>query len=259
MSQPSPQAQSDDVGNTPDPPLRVSTRTKVKPLVLSADAFGAWTNKNLSVIENYVLANIVSDRFTPSNYKEAISSSDKDAWIASMTKEISDLQAMDTAVIVDRPTSANVLPSKWVFKIKEDEAGNIASFKSRWTPMGCNQVEGIDYGETFAPVSKHTSFRILMSVAAVEDLDIHQLDVANAFANADLSEDVYVAAPPGFELPNGKVYKLRKALYGLKQSPLAWNMLINEYIVKLGFHQSSVFITRRMTLESCMWDCMWMT
>ena len=131
MSQPSPQGQSDDIGHTPNPPLRVSTRTKVKSLVLSADGFGAWTNKNLSVIKNYVLVNIISDRFTPSNYKEAISCSDKDDWIVSMTKEISDLHAMDTAVIKDRPTSANVLPSKWVFKIKEDEAGNIASFKSR--------------------------------------------------------------------------------------------------------------------------------
>jgi hypothetical protein len=127
---------------------------------------------------------------------------------------------------------------KWVYKLKEQD-GEPVVYKSRLVPLGCNQIEGKDYIDTYAPVSKYTSFRVLMSIAAVENLEVHQMDVHNAFPNAVLKEDIYVSAPPGYTLPQGKVYKLKKALYGLKQSPLEWHKLINEFILSQGFTKSA--------------------
>ena len=88
---------------------------------------------------------------------------------------------------------------------------------------GCQQREGIDYNEVYAPVSKQTTLRVLLSEVAVNDLELHQLDIKTAFLNGDLDEEIFMVQPPGYEEGGPSVTcKLQKSLYGLKQAPRAW-------------------------------------
>ena len=105
-----------------------------------------------------------------------------------------------------------------MFKNKLDESGNVIRNKARLVAKGYNQIEGIDFDETFAPVARLEAIRILLSFACYEGFKLKQMDVKSAFLNGDLKEEVFVEQPPGFEnheFPN-HVYKLEKALYGLK-------------------------------------------
>ena len=89
---------------------------------------------------------------------------------------------------------------------------------------GCSQQEGVDYEETFAPVMKFATFRMLLSRAAMEDMEIHQVDVKTAFLHGDLDQEIFMHQPDGFK-EKGKehlVCRLQKALYGLKQAPRSW-------------------------------------
>jgi hypothetical protein len=101
--------------------------------------------------------------------------------------------------------------------------GSVERYKVRLVAKGFTQAYGIDYEETFAPVAKMNSIRVLLSMAANLNWHLHQFDVKNAFLYEDLKEEVYMEIPPGLESSSsaGKVFKL-KALYGLKQSPRAW-------------------------------------
>jgi hypothetical protein len=115
---------------------------------------------------------------------------------------------------------------------------------------GYTQVEGLDFGEIYAPVARLESIRILLAYATHHDFKLHQMDVKSVFLNGPLQEEVYVEQPLGFEDPNfpDHVYKLHKALYGLKQAPRAWYECLKEFILKNGFEidkaNSTLFIQR---------------
>jgi len=112
----------------------------------------------------------------------------------------------------------NVIGTKWIFKNKQDAHGIIICNKARLVAQGYSQVEGIDYGETFAPVAHLESIRMLLAYASHHDFILYQMDVKSAFLNGPLKELVYVKQPPEFEDPKfpNHVYILDKALYGLK-------------------------------------------
>ena len=172
----------------------------------------------------------ILDEITPSTYKEAMSSKDKVKWRAAAENEYIGCIAQNTWVLIKRsdlPSGANVIPVKWVFKIKTDENGNVAKYKARITPKGYKQQYGVDYFEVFANTGKYKTLRLLLSIAARRDLELRQLDVPQAFTQASLDEDVYMEMPEGFEVP-GMVCHLKKSLYGLKQSPRNWYLLAVE-------------------------------
>jgi hypothetical protein len=124
---------------------------------------------------------------------------------------------------VEKP-KVNVIRTKWVLKNKQDANGIVVRNKARLVAQGYSQVEGIDYGETYAPVARLESIRILLAYASQHNFKLHQKDVKSAFLNGPLHELVYVKQPPGFEDHHflTHVYKLDKALYGLKRAPRAW-------------------------------------
>ena len=139
--------------------------------------------------------------------------------------------------LVERPEDHNVIGTKWVFKNKQDTHGKVIRNKARLVAQGYSQVEGLDYGETFAPIARLESVRILLAFATSHHFILHQMDVKSAFLNGPLNELVYVKQPPGFEDPKypNHVYLLHKALYGLKQAPSAWYDHLKEFLVDHGF------------------------
>ncbi|KAK1684750.1 hypothetical protein QYE76_045598, partial [Lolium multiflorum] len=127
--------------------------------------------------------------------------------------------------------------TKWIFKNKQDKFGNVVRNKARLVAQGFSQVEGIDFAETYAPVARLESIRILLAYASHHNFKLQQMDVKSEFLNGPLHEEVYVKQPPGFEdlnFPN-HVYKLDKALYGLKQAPRAWYEHLKELLIDRGF------------------------
>jgi hypothetical protein len=125
--------------------------------------------------------------------------------------------------LVPRPNQ-NVVGTKWVFRNKQDEHGVVIRNKARLVAKGYSQVEGLDFDETYAPVARLESIRLLLAYATYHGFKFYQMDVKSAFLNGPIKEEVYVEQPPGFEdseYPN-HVYKLSKALYRLKQAPRVW-------------------------------------
>nr|GEX84102.1 retrovirus-related Pol polyprotein from transposon TNT 1-94 [Tanacetum cinerariifolium] len=125
-----------------------------------------------------------------------------------------------------------------VYRNKLDENGIVTRNKARLVAQGYNQQEGIDYNETYAPVARLESIRILLAYACALDFKLYQIDVKSAFFNGFINEEVYVAQPPGFidvAKPN-YVYRLKKALYGLKQAPKAWDPFIDQELTLLAYN-----------------------
>jgi hypothetical protein len=123
--------------------------------------------------------------------------------------------------------------------------------KARLLAKGYSQVEGLNFDETFAPVARLESIRILLAYSTHHDFKLYQMDVNSAFLNGSIKEEVYVEQPPGFkseEYPN-YVYKLRKVLYGLKQAPRAWYECLRDFLINNGFRidtADSTLLTRKM-------------
>ncbi|KAK1596224.1 hypothetical protein QYE76_017278, partial [Lolium multiflorum] len=171
----------------------------------------------------------------PKKVFEALEDSD---WLEAMHEELNNFKRNKVWTLVEKPKECrNVIGTKWIFKNKQDEFGNVVRNKARLVAQGFSQVEGIDFGETYAPVARLESIRILLAYASHHNFKLQQMDVKSAFLNGPLHEEVYVKQPPGFEdlnFPN-HVYKLDKALYGLKQAPRAWYEHLKELLVDRGF------------------------
>ncbi|KAJ9529095.1 hypothetical protein QJQ45_007775 [Haematococcus lacustris] len=172
---------------------------------------------------------------------EALAGPMADLWIEAMNAELASLHSNQTWCLEERPANARVLPTKWVLKVKRDAAGNIEKLKARLVAKGFYQQSGVDVGDVYAPVSKHTTLRTLLAKAAAEDMEIHQLDFETAFLNGKLEpgEVIYVQQPEGFEEGStNTVCRLQKALYGLRQAPRAWHARLCEELLSMGFKAS---------------------
>ena len=178
------------------------------------------------------------EQSTPQTYSEAVSCQKRDEWRAAMKAEIDGCEKQQTWELVrrsDLPAGANVIPCKWVYKIKTDETGAIAKYKARITPKGFKQKHGVDYFEVFANTGKYKTLRVVLGLAASRNMELRQLDVPQAFTQAELEEEVYMEMPEGFGT-DGMVCRLLKSLYGLKQSPRNWYILISTFLVEtLGY------------------------
>uniref|UniRef100_A0A2N9F0Q4 Reverse transcriptase Ty1/copia-type domain-containing protein n=1 Tax=Fagus sylvatica TaxID=28930 RepID=A0A2N9F0Q4_FAGSY len=161
-------------------------------------------------------------------------------WRRAMNLEFDALLKNHTWTLVPSSSAQNLIGCKWVFRIKHHADGSIERFKARLVAKGFHQQPGIDYGETYSPVIKPTTVRAVLSIAISTGWSIRQIDIQNAFLHGQLSEDVFMAQPPGYQHPSypSHVCKLNKAIYGLKQAPRAWFSRLSSRLLQLGFHGS---------------------
>jgi hypothetical protein len=173
----------------------------------------------------------------PQSYEEA---SQSEQWKTTMNLELDALAKNCTWKIVELPPHIKPIGCRWVYKVKHRSDGSVERDKARLVAKGYNQVEGIDYFETFSPVAKLSTVRTLLAIAATKNWHLHQLDVNNAFLHGDLQEDVYMKIPEGVvcDKPN-LVCKLQKSLYGLKQASRKWYEILTNLLVKEGYTQST--------------------
>jgi histone deacetylase 1/2 len=157
-----------------------------------------------------------------------------------MKEEYSALLENQTWRLVPPSSSKNLIDCKWVYRVKTRADGTIDRYKARLVAKGFKQRYGIDYEDTFSPVVKIATIRIVLSIAVSRGWHLRQLDVKNAFLHGVLEEEVYMRQPPGFEDSTTPHYvcKLDKALYGLKQAPRAWYAKLSSKLCALGFTPS---------------------
>jgi transposase InsO family protein len=161
-------------------------------------------------------------------------------WKKAMEEEMSMIQKNQTWELVDKPGDRKIIGVKWVFRTKLNADCSINKYKARLVVKGYAQIFGVDYSDTFAPVSRLDTIRLILAVAAQKGWKVFQLDVKSAFLNGVLEEEIYVEQPEGFVVQGeeDKVYLLKKALYGLKQAPRAWYSKINDHLLSIGFVKS---------------------
>lgn len=174
----------------------------------------------------------------PTSYKAALK--DKD-WFNTMDLENAALKTKTTWFLVPPDPSQKLITNKWVFRVKTKADGTLDKLKARLVARGFEQLAGIDYLETFSPVVKFSTIRLVFALAATRGWLIQQIDINNAFLNGDLEETIYMTQPKGFEDPLYPHYvcKLNKSIYGLKQAPRAWYDKLKNCLLNLGFQRST--------------------
>jgi hypothetical protein len=164
----------------------------------------------------------------PYRVEDALRDSD---WVVAMQEELNNFTRNEVWHLVPHPNQ-NVVGTKWVFRNMQDEHGVVTRNKARLVAKGYSQVKGLDFDETYAPVARLESIRILLAYATYHGFKLYQMDVKSAFLNGPIKEEVYVEQPLCYEdseYPN-HVYKLSKALYGLKQAPRAWYECLRDFL-----------------------------
>ncbi|KAM1346354.1 hypothetical protein ACFX13_036411 [Malus domestica] len=159
-----------------------------------------------------------------------------------MNEELKSLKNNATWKITDLPAGKKPVRCKLVYTVKYKADGTVDRFKARLVAKGYTQKYGIDYTDTFAPVAKINTVRVLLSLAANLNWPLQQFDVKNAFLHGDLTEEIYMDLPPGCNAPDKykrKVCRLKKSLYGLKQSPRAWFGRFTKSMRAFGYRQSN--------------------
>src|SRR3954468_23942021 len=178
----------------------------------------------------------------PTSIDQALEDPD---WIIAMQEELNQFTRNDVWDLVPRPKGFYIIGTKWVFRNKHSEKGEVVRNKAKLVAQGYSQQEGIDYTETFAPVARLESIRLLISFAIQNNITLYQMDVKSAFSNDYIDEEVYVHQPPGFEDSKSPehVFKLKKLLYGLKQAPRAWYERLSSFLLDNGFTRGQVDTT----------------
>ncbi|GJS45557.1 putative ribonuclease H-like domain-containing protein [Tanacetum coccineum] len=165
-----------------------------------------------------------------------------ESWVEAMQEELLQFKLQDVWVLCDLPDGKRVIGTKWVFRNKRDERGTIIKNKARLVAQGYRQEEGVDYDEVFAPVARIEAIRLFLAFASFMGFTVYQMDVKSAFLYGNITEEVYVKQPPGFEDPThpNKVYRVVKALYGLHQAPRAWYERLSTFLLKHGYRRGAI-------------------
>ncbi|GFU59006.1 retrovirus-related Pol polyprotein from transposon TNT 1-94 [Trichonephila clavipes] len=175
----------------------------------------------------------------PNSYFEAENSANWKNWKLAMENELDSLDKHKVWEIVQKPAKSKLIKTKWVYSLKQDDAGKNIKYKARLVAAGFNQIKNIDYSESYSPVVNIESFRLLIALAAKLKLNVNFFDVKTAYLYGDLEETVYVLPPPGYEklIGDDKVCKLKRSIYGLPQSGRNWYMKIKGELENFGLKQ----------------------
>ncbi|GJY94648.1 putative zinc finger, CCHC-type containing protein [Tanacetum coccineum] len=178
----------------------------------------------------------------PESFEDAITCDQSAHWREAIEDELNSISKNNVWELAELPKGAKPVGCNWVYKTKLDPNGNVERYKARLVTKGYTQKEGIDYKETFSPVSRKDSLRIVMALVAHFDLELHQMDVKTAFLNGDFHEDVYMAQPQGFKSKGQEhlVCKLKKSICGLKQASRQWYLKFDEVMKKHNFIKNQV-------------------
>ena len=174
----------------------------------------------------------------PNTINEARASHEAIHWEKAIQEELNMLQRKNTWELVDPPSNKNILSNRWVFTKKYDENGNLSRYKARLVAQGLTQGYIYDYSDTFSPVVRFDSFRLLIAIAAYHNLAIGQMDIKGAYLNGTLTEEIYMMQPRGCNDGTKRVCRLLHTLYGLKQSGREWNKTLKNFLINVnGFNQ----------------------
>lgn len=183
---------------------------------------------------------IRNDSDVPETVEEALKSIERNQWKAAMQEEYNSFLSNNCWSLVDLPEGKRSVKCKWVFSKKRGLNGELLKYKARLVAKGCTQKYGVDYTETFSPVVRYSTIRILLAMAAQQDMEVEHMDVKTAFLNGNLQETVFMEQPECFQ-EKGKesqVCLLKKAVYGLKQAAKSWYEKINHVLTgKLKFRK----------------------
>ncbi|KAL0549588.1 hypothetical protein IC582_014074 [Cucumis melo] len=166
-----------------------------------------------------------------------MSSPEAPYWKEDVNSEIESIMHNHTWELVDLPLESTPLGCKWIFKRKMKTDGSIDKYKARLVAKGYKQQERLDYFDTYSPVTRITSIRMLIAISALHGFEIHQMDVKTTFLNGELDEEIYMQQLEGFVSPSQekKVCKLIRSLYGLKQAPKQWHEKFDSVMMANGF------------------------
>ena len=174
----------------------------------------------------------------PRTYKETMNSTEGLMWKEVIDSDIESMLHNQTWELVELLLGCKTLSSKWVIKRKRKVDGLINKYKARLMIKGYKQTECLDYFDTYSPITRINSIRMVLAIAALRNLEVHQMDVKTAFLNGDLEGEIYMEKPEGFSAPGQeiKVCKLLKSLYGLKQAPKQWHEKFDNVMMSHGFN-----------------------
>jgi hypothetical protein len=208
----------------PTPTVRRSTRIRIPRIIQSMVS----------------LSEEVDNPYEPTDYQDAISCEDAQLWREKMDEEMQALTTKKTWILAPLPEGRKAIKCMFVYKCKPGYEGVAPRRKVRLVAKGYSQLHGIDYTETFAPVVKMETFRLVVAFAAKQRLEISSLDVWVAFLNGDLQEEIYMDQPQGYVDHDKPDYKclLKKCIYGLKQAPRAWHEKFTPALLEFGLIQS---------------------
>src|SRR4051812_4197224 len=232
-----PEGEADAEGEA-DPEVfpRVRRRVDVDSILDEINQPGLPTTRSRTRLANFCGNFSFVSMLEPSKFDEAMMDP---FWLSAMLEELNQFERNKvwSLVKIPDPTKHNIIGAKWIFRNKQDEDGIVVRNKARLVAQGYTQIEGIDFGETYAPVARLESIRVMLAFANHNGILLYQMDVKSAFLNGEIEEEVYVMQPLGFEDPKNPemVYRLHKALYGLKQAPRAWYDTLKDFLLKKGF------------------------
>lgn len=215
------------------PPSRRSSRTRELPVRLRHDYVMNFRPSHPDVCLVETTGSVDEDV----TFSQAILDP---AWKGAMTEEFDSLVQNDTWELVPLPPGKKAISARWVYRAKHELNPTRVRLKARLVARGFEQKHGIDFDDTFAPVVKWSTLRLIIALAAALGWKLHHMDVVTAFLNGKLKELIYMLQPPGFEVPGSEhlVCKLNRSIYGLKQSPRAWYEEIDAYLADQNWMRS---------------------
>jgi hypothetical protein len=186
-------------------------------------------------------AHIDIDDRVPRTYQEAINAVNAPLWIPPIDHEIEVHTLNGTWELIpisELPAWAKIVGTRWVFAIKQNEQAEVVKRKARIVAQGFSQRPGFDYNETYSPVVRYDSLRLIIMIATLMGWFLHQVDFDAAYLNGLLKHIIYARCPPGLPNSAGKCLKLLKTLYGLKQSGREWYQVLSDFLLSIGFVQA---------------------